>query len=248
MERKRVFIRLFFVLTWGLGAKTFEVLHVARVLAPAVASSIPRDRLVGKLVMQAHEPRGAILRRLVAGGASLLLGAARTSVQGASAASLLEPPPPGESAGDSVGQNLRKAASSIPGMGPPDVGYPKEMLGRWSVQRLLVDVEFPQGQAGAEAPIGEELLERKGAIERYNVRFIQGKGGLTVADRDYIARSMARAIEGVNVEVQWKPSNPNVLTVSYPTGVLREVKVIARNPRSFNHPHAFKVLHDDSAS
>ena len=231
--------RVFFLLFCVLGANAFEALPAARMLAPAVAPSIPRACPVGKLAMQAHEPRGPILRRLVAGGvASLLLGAARPSVQGASAASLLDPSAPGESAGDSVGQNIRKAASSIPGMGPPDVGYPKEMLGRWSVQRLLVDVEFPQGQAGAEASIAADLLERKGAIERYNVRFIQGKGGLTVADRDYMARSMARAIEGVNVEVQWKNTNPNVLTVSYPTGVLREVKVITATRST---PHSLQT-------
>ena len=167
-----------------------------------------------------HINRDAVARRtFFAGGAALLLG----DVPIVRAAVL----PPGESVSEGVAQNVRKAASSIPGMGPPDVGFPAGMLGRWSVRRLLVDVEFPQGEASPEEdPTASQLLQRKGAIEQFNARFIQGKGGLIVADRDYNARSIAKSTEGTSVEVQWKATNPNVLTMSYPNGLLREVKVI----------------------
>jgi hypothetical protein len=166
-----------------------------------------------------HMSREVVLRRIGASGAALLLG----NVPIVHAAVL----PPGESVSEGVAQNVRKAASSIPGMGPPDVGFPAGMLGRWSVRRLLVDVEFPQGQAGLEEdPTASQLLQRKGVIEQFSARFIQGKGGLIVADRDYNARSMEKSTEGSSVEVQWKATNPNVLTMSYPNGLLREVKVI----------------------
>lgn len=131
--------------------------------------------------------------------------------------------PPGESAADGVGQNLRKVAASIPGMGPPDVAYPESMLGRWRVRRSLADVTFPNGEAAAETDVAQ-MLGRKGTVDSFTVRFIQGKGGV-VSDRDFNARALTRASEGADVAVQWKSSNPNVLTVSYPSGILRETKV-----------------------
>jgi len=131
--------------------------------------------------------------------------------------------PPGESAADGVGQNLRKVAASIPGMGPPDVAYPESMLGRWRVRRSLADVTFPNGEAAAETDVAQ-MLGRKGTVDSFTVRFIQGKGGV-VSDRDFNTRALTRASEGADVAVQWKSSNPNVLTVSYPSGMLRETKV-----------------------
>ena len=132
--------------------------------------------------------------------------------------------PVGESEADAVGEKVRKAASKIPGLGPPDVVYPDDMLGRWRVQRVLADVEFPKGEAQADAGIAEEMQARKGRTENFEARFISGKGG-TVADREFNTRSAIRATEGADVTVQWKATNPNVLTVAYPNGVLRETKV-----------------------
>ena len=136
-------------------------------------------------------------------------------------------PLPGESATDDVSQNLRKAAAKIPGMGPPDVAYPEVMLGRWEVRRVLADVDFPRGQQSADAALAEAMLERIGTTEAFSSRFIPGKNGV-VADREYNIRSLVRASEGADVTAQWKASNPNVLTVSYPTGELREIKVTKR--------------------
>ena len=146
------------------------------------ALSCTTPRCAVRMTVQAERVRrDVVLRRIGAGGAALLLD----NVPIAHAEL-----PPGESMGDGVAQNVRKAASAIPGMGPPDVAFPAGMLGRWSVRRLLVDVEFPQGQAGSEGPTAARLLQQKGAVEQYNARFIQGKGGLTVADRDYNTRSI----------------------------------------------------------
>ena len=136
-------------------------------------------------------------------------------------------PLPGESATDDMSQSLRKAAAKIPGMGPPDVAYPEVMLGRWEVRRVLADVDFPRGQQSADTALAEAMLERIGSTETFSSRFIPGKNGV-VADREYNIRSLVRASEGADVTAQWKVSNPNVLTVSYPTGELREIKVTKR--------------------
>ena len=134
--------------------------------------------------------------------------------------------PPGETQADGVGERVRKAASKMPGMGPPDVVYPDGVLGRWRVQRVLADVDFPQGTSKADARLAEAMLARRGRADAFAVRFITGKGGV-VADREFNMRSLAAASEGVGVDVQWKPSNPNLLTVQYPDGQLRETKVCA---------------------
>ena len=135
-------------------------------------------------------------------------------------------PPPGESGAEDVSQNIRKAAAKIPGMGPPDVAYPEGMLGRWQVQRVLADVDFPQGRENAQESLAEELLARKGRIDAFSARFIPGKNGI-VSDREFNVRNLIKATEGTSVDVQWKVLNPNVLTVSYPNGALRETKVFA---------------------
>lgn len=151
-------------------------------------------------------------------GAALLVSPARGD-----AASL----PPGESVSDGVGQTLRKAGAKIPGMGPPDVTYPDAMLGRWKVRRLLADVSFPNGEAASASRLAQQMLDQKGTVDVFTARFIQGKGGV-VSDRDFNLKGLAKASENADVAVQWKSSNPNVLTVSYPIGTLRETKVTKR--------------------
>lgn len=134
--------------------------------------------------------------------------------------------PPGETQADGLSEKVRKAASKMPGMGPPDVVYPDGMLGRWRVQRVLADVNFPQGAAKADA---NGILARKGKVDTFAVRFITGEGGV-VADREFNIRSLTSASEGADVSVNWKSSNPNVLTMQYPDGQLRETKVCAPCP------------------
>ncbi len=162
-------------------------------------------------------------RRAALAGAAPLASAAAAALAGFSPAAGAAPLP-GEGMGDDVGERVRKAASKIPGMGPPDVVYPASVLGRWRVQRVLADVEFPQGEAQVDAGIADMMVARKGRTDAFAVRFIAGKGGV-VADREFNTRSLTSASDGADVSVQWKASNPNVLTVQYPDGQLRETKV-----------------------
>jgi hypothetical protein len=172
--------------------------------------------------VRAEVPRVCGRRAALAGAAPLASAAAAALAGFAPAAAAA--PLPGEGVGDDVGERVRKAASKMPGMGPPDVVYPAGVLGRWRVQRVLADVEFPQGEAQADAGIAGAMVARKGRTDAFAVRFIAGKGGV-VADREFNTRSVTSASEGADVSVQWKATNPNVLTVQYPDGQLRETKV-----------------------
>ena len=76
-----------------------------------------------------------LTRRALASGVALFLG---TSVP---------------AFGDGMDE-VRKAASVLPGYGPPDLAYPAEFQGRWRVTRDVVDVQTP---LGAEAAPAREL-------------------------------------------------------------------------------------------
>jgi hypothetical protein len=57
----------------------------------------------------------------------------------------------------------------MPGMGPPDVVYPYGVLGRWHVQLVLADLDFPQGTAKADAQLAEAMLARMGRADTFEV-------------------------------------------------------------------------------
>jgi hypothetical protein len=181
-------------------------------------------RPAGAVAARARAEALCSRRNMIVGTAAALLTFA--PAKAADSAQLL----PGETQADGVGERVRQAASKMPGMGPPDVVYPDGVIGRWRVQRVLADVDFPQGTAKADAQLAEAMLARMGRADAFEVRFIKGKGGV-VADREFNMRSLTAASEGAGVAVQWKASNPNVLTVQYPDGQIRETKVCAPNLR-----------------
>ena len=136
-------------------------------------------------------------------------------------------PPTSALAADAPAESLRKAASNIPGLGPPDVLFPAVFKGRWRVQRTVA------ARTGAAS-----LLASSPDAESYETRFLDyGDGEHVVIDRAFEAESRARAgAYGPGFEAakaRWEPSNPNVCTLESATGALLELKV---TKRSFESP------------
>jgi len=131
-------------------------------------------------------------------------------------------------AADTPAESVRKAASNIPGLGPPDVLFPAAAFkGRWKVQRTVA------ARTGAVS-----LLASSPDAESYETRFLDyGDGEHVVIDRAFEAESRARAgAYGPGFEAakaRWEPSNPNVCTLESATGALLELKV---TKRSFESP------------
>ena len=131
-------------------------------------------------------------------------------------------------AADTPAESVRKAASNIPGLGPPDVLFPAAAFkGRWKVQRTVA------ARTGAVS-----LLASSPDAESYETRFLDyGDGEHVVIDRAFEAESRARAgAYGPGFEAakaRWEPSNPNVCTLESATGALLELKV---TKRSFENP------------
>ena len=157
-------------------------------------------------------------------------------------------------------EEIRKAASIIPGYGPPDIAFPSVFRGRWQVQSRVVDVKTPLGEEtapkqelqeartlmAAAQPLAFEArfldVDNAGGIaisnERSDAVALSAKtySGTVIADRSFNAERRAAAQPGaaalVDYTARWDPGNPNVLTLSC-KGSVTEYKV---TKRSFEAP------------
>ena len=157
-------------------------------------------------------------------------------------------------------EEVRKAASLIPGYGPPDIAYPAAFRGRWKVQSRVVDVKTPLGEEAApREPLNaaRQLMVRTDPLS-FEARYLDldGGGGVllanersdgvalststyagtVVADRAFNTERRAAAQPGApplqDFSARWDMSNPNVLTLAC-RGNLVETKV---TKRSFESP------------
>lgn len=132
-------------------------------------------------------------------------------------------------AAQTPGEAIRRSAASMPGYGPPDVYFPSSMLGRWRMNRQILnsdDIRFAKSQM----PISVT----------YDVRFISVDGDSNddkidfkvIADRQYNTASFYNAIRSDNSptiqSIIWSPFNPNVCTTNYSDGSMTEEKVTKR--------------------
>jgi hypothetical protein len=122
---------------------------------------------------------------------------------------------------------VRKAAARLPGMGQPDVAYPVSLAGRWKATRTLAGIDFPTGEAAADPALVEALQKKLNVKEEFLMRFIRN-GDRVVADRAFNAEQEQLAVNRLAVAAQWQPSNPNVLTVTFPDGAVTEVQRICQ--------------------
>jgi hypothetical protein len=81
-------------------------------------------------------------------------------------------------------EEVRKAASLIPGYGPPDLAYPAAFRGRWRVRSRMTDVKTPLGEENAPADqlqAARKLLAAEAPLE-YEARFLEaeGNGGIVL--------------------------------------------------------------------
>jgi hypothetical protein len=112
-------------------------------------------------------------------------------------------------------------------MGQPDVAYPVSLAGRWKATRTLAGIDFPTGEAAADPALVEALQKKLNVKEEFPMRFIRN-GDRVVADRAFNAEQEQLAVNKLAVAAQWQPSNPNVLTVTFPDGTVTEVQRICQ--------------------
>lgn len=133
-------------------------------------------------------------------------------------------------------EEIRRAASVIPGYGPPDISYPSVFRGRWTVACTIADVKTPLGE---DAAPGADLRAARAQMESgqslaFEARYIEYDAGTTIADRSFNAERRAAAPPGApplqELEARWEPNNPNVLTLATrSSGSVVETKVTKRS-------------------
>lgn len=136
-------------------------------------------------------------------------------------------------------EEIRKAASILPGMGPPDIIYPPAFTGRWRVTQTLADVQTPLGPDKAPAD-AIDRLKAQPPVASYDARFVAVDGG-AIADRAFNAVQREAALARISareLSAAWEPSNPNVLTITRGQTVT-EVKVTKRAVEAASAPNTF---------
>jgi len=141
-----------------------------------------------------------------------------------------------QAAPETTGEAVRKAASNIPGYGPPDVYFPsKSFQGRWKATRTMISCGEPYCSS-LNIPFPVEI--------EYEIRFIPvDTPGQCVADRNFNEASFYNALRNKvsssstlpNIQsTQWSQNNPNVLTISYVNGSNNEIKVTKRASQQYD--------------
>ena len=136
-------------------------------------------------------------------------------------------------------EQVAKAASKLPGMGIPDVYYPKNLyLGEWIVEENISSYDESTAVKTAVAIDfklfqGLQSFATDGKPLRYKSYYIPTEGGV-VLDRSASTSSFAAALlnsasASRGISTQWSQQNPNLLTISDPSGQIVEYKVTKRS-------------------
>ena len=135
-------------------------------------------------------------------------------------------------------EEIRKAASVVPGYGPSDLLFPPVFRGRWKVTRTVVDVAYPLGKD--KAPAAEVAAAESQATKAatFDQRFVETDdpgafGARCIPDRAFNAEQREAALSGKPIDdfdARWSASNPNVVTMlNRRTRTLVETKVTKRS-------------------
>ena len=111
---------------------------------------------------------------------------------------------------------IRRFAANIPGYGPTDVFFPGNWIGQWRVQR---QVSFDGNS--------ENTLNLD-----YTTRFLPSvEDGTVVVDRGFTQANLegaATSFQSATPSYQWTYTNPNNLSLTWPDGRRKDIKVTQR--------------------
>ncbi|CAM9330788.1 unnamed protein product, partial [Choristocarpus tenellus] len=140
---------------------------------------------------------------------------------------------PDESSAGSTVEGIAKAASKIPGYGPPDLYYPEWFAGSWMAHHKVVSVSTPLGEDKVDEPLLlREVVATVGKEVDYKALFVRRgvNNKLVVADRGFNEKGFRNVrAPGSVAEVKWEAGNPNILTVVLSDGSFVERRVTKRS-------------------
>ncbi|KAL9178729.1 hypothetical protein ACHAXT_003860 [Thalassiosira profunda] len=136
-------------------------------------------------------------------------------------------------AAETTAEAIRLLSSkTIPGLGPPDVYYPPYFVGKWKATRIVTtsDDEFWGGITLPLTTVSEMRFVPYDAFSSDG----NPNNVPAIADRSFNEKSSYTSLSGVKKApalqtLQWTPTNPNVLSISYADGGSKEIKVTKRS-------------------
>jgi hypothetical protein len=156
---------------------------------------------------------------------------------------LLLPSQSTANAAESPAEVIRLTSSNIiPGLGPSDIYYPNTFVGRWRASSTIInsddDFWLDYQTMGIKLPIpitSEMRFVPYNNDNDYNVGAIadrayneQSYHGALVATLDSLYSTTKPKFPNIQL-VNWTPSNPNVLSITYTDGSAKEIKVTKRS-------------------
>jgi pimeloyl-ACP methyl ester carboxylesterase len=151
-------------------------------------------------------------------------------------------------AAETTAEAIRLMSSkTIPGLGPPDVYYPPYFVGKWRVTRIVTSSDDNDFQG---LPLPLKIVSEMRFVPYDAGKDFEDFGNTNnspaIADRAFNEQSFNKALSAILEQlraaglptsktpttiqkVDWTPTNPNVLSISYSDGSSKEVKVTKRS-------------------
>lgn len=149
------------------------------------------------------------------------------------------------SAAETPAEAIRILSSkTLPGLGPPDVYYPPYFVGKWKVTRLVTTSEdsfYKDVPLPLKVESEMRFVPYDAGKDFENFSGDNANDSPAIADRAFNERSFYNALASVLFsgpvpkslpsinKLDWTPTNPNVLSMSYADGSSKEVKVTKRS-------------------
>ncbi len=158
-------------------------------------------------------------------------------------------------AAETTAEAIRLISSkTIPGLGPPDIYYPPNFVGRWKTTRVISssdDVFFKELQdRGVKLPIhvtsemrfvpynaGKDFQQQEADPDSITVPAIADRSFNEKSYYAALSEEIGRLYQQSSTKsslpsirsLDWTPTNPNVLALQYSDGSSKEIKVTKRS-------------------
>jgi hypothetical protein len=127
-------------------------------------------------------------------------------------------------------EDIANSAAKIPGFGPSNVIYPDVFEGVWAVDKEVYDISSKNQANPPTIDLIDAIrpFQAQGKHIEYTEQYVRYNGQV-VQDRAVSVSSYARAVlVEPSILCRWEPNNPNLLTLSRPSGQVTEIRVTKR--------------------
>lgn len=150
-------------------------------------------------------------------------------------------------------ETIAKSVAVLPGMGQPDVYYPKEFAGSWDVDQKYSEIAEQQ----STTRFINILQKLPIPTVQFEANFIERNGNV-ILDRSFAETNRYRSMfknsdaSAIAAKAQWDPTNPNVITISTSDNLIIEEKVTKRaveqnlEPGTFGYSEYYRLAEADA--